>query len=67
MEKEKYLTPHEVAELLHVTPQCIRYYCNTGQLPCVTTLGGHRRIKRSDLDAFIGSGAVKEPEETNQI
>jgi len=59
LNKEIYLTPHEAAELLHVTVQTIRCYCDEQKIPCVTTLGGHRRIKRSDLDEFIGSGVVK--------
>ncbi|MDF2537156.1 MAG: Helix-turn-helix domain [Herbinix sp.] len=66
MEKEKYLTPQEVAEQLHVTPQCIRYYCNNKKLLYVTTPGGHRRIKRSDLDAFIGSDVVQAPNDIKQ-
>lgn len=66
MVKEQYLTVQEVAELLHVTTQTIRRYCDDKMIPCMTTLGGHRRIKRSDLDAFIGSGAiVQETEETD--
>ena len=54
MAKEIYLSPQEAAELLHVTVQSIRRYCDNGTIPCVTTIGGHRRIKRSDLDVFIG-------------
>lgn len=52
--QDRYLTAHEVAKLLHVTPQSIRRYCDSGLIPCKRTLGGHRRIKRADLDAFIG-------------
>lgn len=54
MAKENYISPREAAELLHVTVQSIRRYCDSGKIPCVTTIGGHRRIKRSDLDKFIG-------------
>ena len=53
MTKEVYLSPKEAAELLHVTVQSIRRYCDSGKIPCVTTIGGHRRIKRSDIEVFI--------------
>jgi excisionase family DNA binding protein len=64
MVTETYLTPHEAAELLHVTVQTIRRYCSKdGKLPYVTTHGGHRRIKKSDLDAFIGAGLAQAQED----
>lgn len=53
MTKEIYLSPQEAAELLHVTVQSIRRYCDKGTIPCVTTIGGHRRIKKSDIEVFI--------------
>jgi len=65
--KDQYLSASKVAELLHVTPQSVRRYCNTGQLPYVTTLGGHRRIKRADLDIFIGNETASETSKTGGI
>lgn len=65
MKKEVFLTPHEAAELLHVTVQSIRRYCDEGKIPCIITPGGHRRIKKSDLDTFIGSGVATPETEKN--
>jgi DNA binding domain, excisionase family len=60
MTTETYLSPKEAADLLHVTVQSIRHYCDTQKIPYTTTIGGHRRIKRSDLDVFIGPEEKKE-------
>ena len=38
-----YLTPSEVAAMLHVSPKTVNRWADNGLIPCVTTLGGHRR------------------------
>ena len=50
LEETRYLTPGEVARLLHVSPKTITRWANRGLLPCVVTLGGHRRFRREDVD-----------------
>ncbi len=45
-----YLTPGEVARLLHVSPKTISRWATEGLLPCVVTLGGHRRFRRDDVE-----------------
>ena len=45
-----YLTPGEVARLLHVSPKTVSRWAGQGLLPCVVTLGGHRRFRRDDVD-----------------
>jgi excisionase family DNA binding protein len=47
-----YLTPKEVAAELMVTPETVRLWEQKGLLPAELTLGGHRRFKREDIDAF---------------
>lgn len=49
-EATDYLTPGEVARLLHVSPKTISRWATNGLLPCVVTLGGHRRFRRDDVE-----------------
>ncbi len=49
----EYLLSGEVARLLHVSPKTINRWASDGQIPCLVTLGGHRRFRRSDVDAAI--------------
>jgi excisionase family DNA binding protein len=48
-----YLTPTEVAQRLLVAPVTVRLWANKGLLPSVKTLGGHRRFRAEDVDAFV--------------
>lgn len=45
-----YLTPGEVARALHVSPKTIIRWANDGLIPCMVTLGGHRRFRRADVE-----------------
>lgn len=47
----QYLLPSEAAEMLHVSPKTLTRWANEGRVPCIVTLGGHRRFIRSDIDA----------------
>lgn len=47
------LTPSEAAELLHVAPTTIRHWAQNGQLPFITTPGGHRRFTRENILALM--------------
>lgn len=49
-EENEYLTPAEVAQLLHVSPKTISRWATQGWLPCLVTLGGHRRFRRQDVE-----------------
>lgn len=55
MERVALLTTGEVAALLGVHKQTVRRMCVAGQLQCVTTPGGHRKVKITDplLAEFI--------------
>lgn len=50
VEDSDYLTPAEVARVLHVSPKTISRWATRGLLPCLVTLGGHRRFRREDVD-----------------
>jgi excisionase family DNA binding protein len=50
-----WLTLGQAAKYLGVAQSTIRKWCDTGRLPAFYTPGGHRRLRRSDLDAFLGA------------
>jgi excisionase family DNA binding protein len=46
-------TVNQVSELLQVSPQTIVNWIEAGRLEAYKTPGGHRRVKRPDLEAFV--------------
>ena len=52
-EDVEYLTPGQVARLLHVSPKTVNRWAHEGRLPCLVTLGGHRRFRRDDVEAAV--------------
>lgn len=51
-QKNRILTPNQVAELLMVSPATVRQWAVKGSLKALTTPGGHRRFKMSDIKLF---------------
>jgi excisionase family DNA binding protein len=51
--RDEFLTPTQVAERLLVAPVTVRLWASKGLLPSVTTLGGHRRFRTLDVEAFV--------------
>jgi excisionase family DNA binding protein len=47
------LTPTQVADRLLVATVTVRLWASKGLLPSVTTLGGHRRFRVEDVEAFV--------------
>lgn len=43
------LTPSEVAEMFRVDTKTVSRWANSGKLPSIRTLGGHRRFRRADV------------------
>ncbi|MBL4909668.1 MAG: response regulator [Alteromonadaceae bacterium] len=50
--KQSYLTPKAVAELLMVSTATIRLWTENGDLKSRLTAGGHRRFMQNDIDSF---------------
>jgi len=48
----QYLTPNEVADMLMVSPVTVRQWASKGDLPALTTPGGHRRFVKQDIEDF---------------
>jgi excisionase family DNA binding protein len=51
-EGAEYLLPQEVAHLLRVSPKTVNRWADRGWLACSVTLGGHRRYRRTDVEAL---------------
>ena len=45
-----YLGAGEAARILEVSPKTVSRWADKGLIPCVTTLGGHRRFLRSTVE-----------------
>jgi excisionase family DNA binding protein len=52
-ERRTYLRSSEVAELLHVSPKTVARWAKEGKLPCLRTLGGHRRYPEREIRALL--------------
>jgi excisionase family DNA binding protein len=54
-------TTHEVSRLLHVNPRSVINWIDQNLLPSYRTPGGHRRIRRDDLLAFLRRHQIPTP------
>jgi excisionase family DNA binding protein len=48
----RYLTPGEVARALGVSPRTIDRWADLGRIPCIVTLGGHRRFTADAVETL---------------
>lgn len=48
-----YLTVSEVATLFHVSTKTVVRWANDGRLPYMSTLGGHRRFPRAEIEQLL--------------
>ena len=55
-EAETFLTPGEVAAILHVDANTLARWANLGQIKSVRTLGGHRRYLASEVERIARHG-----------
>ena len=59
--EEEYITPAKAAKFLHVHPKTIHRWTLEGRLPCIVTLGGHRRFLLRDVLDAVEKMAAGEP------
>lgn len=52
-EREKLLTPAEVASLFRVDPKTVTRWAKAGKLNAIRTLGGHRRYRENEVRALL--------------
>ena len=55
---DELLTTTEAGELLGVSGKTVSRYADLGTLPVLTLPSGHRRFRRSDLDALLAGTAT---------
>ena len=59
--KSEYLTPGEVARMLHVSPKTVNRWAHEGRIACIVTLGGHRRFQRDVVERIASQMASGSP------
>lgn len=52
--RDELISISEAAEMLGVCTKTIRDWTNDDRLPCIRTLGGHRRFRRLDIERLLG-------------
>jgi excisionase family DNA binding protein len=52
---EPFLHTSQVADILHVSPKTIARWAKDGRLPCLRTLGGHRRYPEQAIRQLAAS------------
>ena len=50
---DRLLTPGEVAQLFRVDPKTVSRWAMRGQLGSISTPGGHRRFRESEVTALL--------------
>jgi excisionase family DNA binding protein len=56
-----YLTSHQIAQLVHVSPSTVLSWIDKGILPAHRTPGGHRRVERVALVHFLRNHRMPVP------
>lgn len=59
-EEDVFLTSSTVARLISRSEGSVRYYANTGKLPCITTSTGQRLFRESDVREFANKRRDRE-------
>ena len=50
LDDRQYLRAGEAARLLHVSAKTMSRWAKEGRVPCIVTLGGHRRFPRQEIE-----------------
>lgn len=59
---EDILTVFKASQYCNVSPKTIINWIESGHIPAYKTVGGHRRIKQTDLIAFMNKQGIPIPE-----
>jgi excisionase family DNA binding protein len=60
---DEVLTVFKASQFVNVSPKTIINWIESGHIKAYKTVGGHRRIQRSDLEAFMKKQGIPIPEE----
>lgn len=62
MERDRLLTPGEVAALFRVDPKTVTRWAAAGRIGSIRTPGGHRRFRESEVRTLLaGEFGVETP------
>jgi excisionase family DNA binding protein len=64
---EEWLSLRQVAEMLGMHPATVRLWADRDELPSRRTNGGHRRFRRSDIEARLRQENERKPHPAAQI
>jgi excisionase family DNA binding protein len=65
--EDQWLSLREAAELLGMHPATVRLWADRNELPSRRTNGGHRRFRRSDIEAHLRQDAERKPHPAAQL
>jgi excisionase family DNA binding protein len=51
--RDQLLTPSEVAQMFRVNPKTVTRWARAGKITAIRTLGGHRRFRAAEVEAFL--------------
>ena len=63
---EDIMTVYKASKYCSVSPKTIINWIEAGHIKAYKTVGGHRRIKRSDLEEFMKKPDYSKEEEINK-
>ncbi|MDQ1680958.1 MAG: hypothetical protein QOI42_1817 [Frankiaceae bacterium] len=61
MDRDRLLTPGEVAALFRVDPKTVTRWAAAGRIGSIRTPGGHRRFRESEVRALLAGEFGLEP------
>lgn len=64
---EEWLSLREAADMLGMHPATVRLWADRNELPSRRTSGGHRRFRRSDIEARLRQDAEPKPNPAAQL
>src|SRR5260370_26420695 len=65
--EDEWLSLSEAAEMLGMHPATVRLWADRNELPWRRTNGGHRRFRRSEIEAGLRQDAERKPRPTAQL
>ena len=65
--EDEWLSLSEAAEMLGMHPATVRLWADRNELPSRRTSGGHRRFRRSDIEARLRQDAERKTRPTAQL
>src|SRR5712692_2363652 len=65
--EDEWLSLRQAAEMLGMHPATVRLWADRNELPSRRTSGGHRRFRRSDIEARLHQDAERKPRPAAQL